>query len=460
MADARWLDWPSRADVAELVDAHGSGPCGLRLVEVQVLSSAFAQARPFASTLVAMKFVRVAVIGCCALLATCVGVARATTGGGGTIATAPSVTPGVPVDGDTSSNTDSCTNGFEFWKLQLRQGDLVKIMWGDTAAVDKLALWPADTTDTAYGASCVYDPTWSGWNVSPVLADSNGTPGTPLTSHTVVNADGTYPLLFVNTTGVNAGAYSFTAVVRHAASVSFSRQSAIRGTGTFTASVLAPDASSISDAGLKLTLNGFWSSHAGAAPHRHILATATPTNGIVAFDYSLPPSLWGTKIRLDISGGGASYQPVMSQRESVKVLIPLGVPVVASAKDLKATSKLLRQPIYWAGPRKGFHYELTRSANGWTFVRYLPHGVKAGGAPGKHLIVATYPYRGAYAGLKKYANGKAVAGPNGSIYFVLPGKPTSVYVAFPKVNYEIEVYDPSPAVARSIAATGQVVPVG
>src|SRR3954470_17215526 len=31
-----------RADVAELVDAHGSGPCGLRLVEVQVLSSASA----------------------------------------------------------------------------------------------------------------------------------------------------------------------------------------------------------------------------------------------------------------------------------------------------------------------------------------------------------------------------------------------------------------------------------
>src|SRR5262249_7568885 len=29
-----------RADVAELVDAHGSGPCGLRPVEVQVLSSA------------------------------------------------------------------------------------------------------------------------------------------------------------------------------------------------------------------------------------------------------------------------------------------------------------------------------------------------------------------------------------------------------------------------------------
>src|SRR5262252_4011785 len=42
--DARWLCGVARlavrADVAELVDAHGSGPCGLRLVEVQVLSSA------------------------------------------------------------------------------------------------------------------------------------------------------------------------------------------------------------------------------------------------------------------------------------------------------------------------------------------------------------------------------------------------------------------------------------
>ena len=36
-----------RADVAELVDAHGSGPCGLRLVEVQVLSSASFEVRRF-----------------------------------------------------------------------------------------------------------------------------------------------------------------------------------------------------------------------------------------------------------------------------------------------------------------------------------------------------------------------------------------------------------------------------
>src|SRR5690349_862906 len=35
-----WLQWPPPADVAELVDAHGSGPCARKGVEVQVLSSA------------------------------------------------------------------------------------------------------------------------------------------------------------------------------------------------------------------------------------------------------------------------------------------------------------------------------------------------------------------------------------------------------------------------------------
>jgi hypothetical protein len=34
---------PDHADVAELVDAHGSGPCGCKSVEVRVLSSAFRQ---------------------------------------------------------------------------------------------------------------------------------------------------------------------------------------------------------------------------------------------------------------------------------------------------------------------------------------------------------------------------------------------------------------------------------
>ena len=92
-------------------------------------------------------------------------------------------------------------------------------------------------------------------------------------------------------------------------------------------------------------------------------------------------------------------------------------------------------------------------------MRYLSHGVKVGDPWPKFLIVATYPYRGAYAALKKYAHGKVAAGPHGSIYFVDPGVPTNVYVAFPKVNYEMEIFDPSPAVARKIASTGRIRPI-
>jgi hypothetical protein len=410
-----------------------------------------------------MRSLGLAVLGFCCLAALCVGVARAT-GGGSSIAAALVVTPGVQEAGSTSSNADGCQNGFQFWTLHLTQGDVVKVTWGGTGAVDRLALWPTGTSD-ADNNGCLYDPVygWSHWTPSPVLQDANPAPATQRLSQTFVTKTGSYPLLFLDTTGVqNAGSYFFTAQVLHAASVSLPHISSIRGAGQLTAGVLAPDSSPISDSALTLTLNGYWSSGSGAPATAHKLATATPTNGSATFSYSLPIRLWGKKIQLAITGSGSNYQPVASQTGSVKVLVPHQVglgPIVVSSADLKAASKLLRKPIYWAGRRKGLHYELTRTASGNAFVRYLPHGVVAGDTRPKFLIVATYPFRGAYAAVKKYSKGKAVAGPHGSIYYVRPADRRSVLVAFPKVNYEIEVYDPSPAVARAIAASGRVRPV-
>lgn len=408
-----------------------------------------------------MRALPAAVVGFCVLVAISAGVARATTGGGATIATAPIATPGVQEVGSTSTFTDPCHNGYEFWLLPLKQGDLVKITWGVPAAVDTLALWTPETVDTDHPA-CLYESGFSNWTSDRlVLADSNGAAGTTRLSQITVSEDGTYPLLLLNTTGANAGSYSFKADVLHAASVSFAHQSKIPGAGTFTASVLAPDGSPINDSTLKLTLNAYWSTRAGAPPRAHTLATASPTNGLATFSYSLPWQLWGKKIRLGISGVGASYQPVTSENEKVKVLVPAPLgPVLASATELNAVSKALRQPIYWAGRQKGFHYEFTRLTNGNAYVRYLPHGTHPGDRPGKCLIVATYPLDHAFKKLKKFGGrGKAVAGPHGSIYLVDPNSRKSVFVAFPQVNFEIEIYDPSPKVARSIAADGLVRPV-
>jgi hypothetical protein len=403
-----------------------------------------------------MRSVGVAVLGFCALFAVCAGVARATGSGGNSIATAPIVPAGVQQVGSTATFTDSCGNGFEFWTLQLEQGDVVKITWGRPAAVDTVALWSAGTLDSAHD-TCIYD--WSHWTASPVLADSNTT-ATDRVSQVHITQDGTYPLLFVDTTGgPNAGSYSFTATVLHEASVTLPRRSAIFGSGTLKATVAAPDNDLISDPTLKLALNGYWSNRPGKPPRAHRLATSTPTNGTATFDYSLPASLWGKKIRIGVSGGGSNYQPVASRTEPVEVRVPTGVSVLASAAELTTASRLLRQSFYWAGTRKGFRYEFTRTTNGYVYVRYLPRGVRAGDPRARFLIVATYPFRNAYATVKKYAKGKAVAGPNGSIYFVRPNDPKSVLVAFPNVDDEIEVYDHSPAVARAIAADGRVRPV-
>jgi hypothetical protein len=406
-----------------------------------------------------MRSVGAAVVGLCVLVAFCAGVARATDGGGGTIATAPIAPVGSPQIGNTSSFPDACGNGYEFWTLPLKKGDLVKITWGAPAAVDTLALWPPGTVDS-FHAACLYQSGWSGWATSPVLSDSNATPTTTRLSQTVVPTTGSYPLLFLDTTGTaSAGAYSFTAVVLHAASVSLPHRSTLPGAGTLKASVRAPDGSPINDPTLKLALNGYWSTRAGAPPSAHKLATATTTNGSATFGYSLPPRVWGKKIRVDISGGGSSYQAVNSPKEPVNVRVPSRASVVLSLPQLKTASQLLRQPIYWAGPIKGRQYEFTRAQNGYLYVRYLPRGAKAGASGTNFLVVATYPFAGAYDALKKSAKGKAVAGPNGSIYLVRPGDPRSVLIAFPNVDAQIEVYDPNPAIVRAIAATGDVKPV-
>ncbi len=135
-------------------------------------------------------------------------------------------------------------------------------------------------------------------------------------------------------------------------------------------------------------------------------------------------------------------------------------PVALSKSKLSAQALALGQPMYWAGPMKGFHYEFWRLKSDRIYVRYLPVKVKAG-APGKnYLIIGTYPLPHAYKSLKKLAKGKGVKGPNGSFIWQRTGAPNSVYVVWPKVPYEIEVYDPHPSKSASIAESGQVKTVG
>jgi hypothetical protein len=134
-------------------------------------------------------------------------------------------------------------------------------------------------------------------------------------------------------------------------------------------------------------------------------------------------------------------------------------PVVKSQKEIADYSQKIGQPIYWAGPQKGFTYELTRTADGRAYVRYLPKGAKAGAPGGDYTVVVTYPFNDSYKVLKSVSRNDWVKVPGGGIAAVANNYPKSVRLSFPGVNYQIEVYTPSPARSIALALSGKVKPV-
>jgi hypothetical protein len=137
-------------------------------------------------------------------------------------------------------------------------------------------------------------------------------------------------------------------------------------------------------------------------------------------------------------------------------------PAAATPSSLKALARSLGHPLYWAGTKRGYTYELARSADGRVFIRYLPPGVDVG-TKTPYLTVATYPYPGAFTALQALAHGKNTKTFNlaGGGLAVLDTKhPKSLHLAYPSSDYQVEVFDPSPAVARQTVTSGQVEPIG
>ena len=163
-----------------------------------------------------------------------------------------------------------------------------------------------------------------------------------------------------------------------------------------------------------------------------------------------------------IGNGGSSSQPATGSSSQPATNTPppanrIG-PVALSAGGLQTLAQTLKGPVYWAGPKPGFRYELTQTADGKAYVRYLPAGVKAGDKRAIFLIIATYPFPDALTRLKALSQrgGTTLAGGG----FALPDAsyPKSVHLAFPGVNYEVEVYDFSPTRSLLVALSGQVQP--
>lgn len=135
-------------------------------------------------------------------------------------------------------------------------------------------------------------------------------------------------------------------------------------------------------------------------------------------------------------------------------------PVAASPAKLKKLAAARGRPIYWAGTRPRTTYELTNVPGGRVYIRYLPRGVKVG-ATKPYLTVATYPLARAFADTRAAANrSNGVKVPiKGGIAFYTKARPTSVYVAFPGVDEQMEVFHPSARSARALVTSGRIRPV-
>lgn len=134
--------------------------------------------------------------------------------------------------------------------------------------------------------------------------------------------------------------------------------------------------------------------------------------------------------------------------------------VATTPAKLKNLSRSLNQPIYWVGARAGsVKYELTRTSDGSIYVRYLPANAKIGERETPFLTVGTYKLPGAFK-----ATQQAAAAPDavkvkvnvGGVAFYSKANPTSVHLAYPGEDYQIEVFDPSASRAQELVSSGQV----
>ncbi|HEY0392038.1 MAG TPA: hypothetical protein VGC63_10035 [Solirubrobacterales bacterium] len=136
---------------------------------------------------------------------------------------------------------------------------------------------------------------------------------------------------------------------------------------------------------------------------------------------------------------------------------------VLSAASLREAAGEESTPVYWAGEQTGTRLELSRPSKGRTYVRYLTGDAKAGDRRASFLTVSTYVQSKAVAALRrqgKRAGGAISLAPGNATVYYERTDPQSVYLAYPGVPVEIEVYDPNFKRALQIVNSGQIVAIG
>jgi len=146
--------------------------------------------------------------------------------------------------------------------------------------------------------------------------------------------------------------------------------------------------------------------------------------------------------------------PTLSDRTTLAAQTSGGVCLTES--ELKSLLRENDIQAYWTGPLEDATYTLNASTTGQVFIRYVPSGEQCDDVRPNYRVIATYAETNAFATTEAAggtADGVSLLNADGSIVYFNKNVPTNIYVAFPGIDYQIEIYDPDPKEAVTLATT-------
>jgi hypothetical protein len=150
----------------------------------------------------------------------------------------------------------------------------------------------------------------------------------------------------------------------------------------------------------------------------------------------------------------ANSEPAVQTSTSTFAEISAGK-VSLTEEELVSAVKQLGVDVYWAGPVDGAKYTLSAPAEGQVYVRYLPNGEGLTDTKANYVVIATYVTPDAFTATQaagNQTNGVTFLNTQGAAVFYSKDAPTNIYVAYPSIDIQVEVFSPIAKTALDIAS--------